>query len=130
MANRLKALFMLLIVGLVLPVAGSPQRFCMRQFTLIAPGERCPACNDMPSCDCDGTKDPSKPGCMTAAKIFPDALTPDHFVFSAPAAMPLPMFEVSEPKSAALVPNISHRMHMRGPPGNLPLYLLKRALLL
>jgi len=130
MANRFKALFMLLIVGLILPVAGSPQRFCMHNFTLVAPGEQCPARDHEKSCDCDGSGDSPVPCCLTAAKFLPDALTPDHFVLSAPAAFPLPVFDTPEPTAAALFSIFPRRIHGRGPPGDLPLYLLNRSLIL
>ncbi len=121
---------MFLVVGLVLPAAGSPQRFCMRYLALIAPGQSCAPCDADTDCDCDGTVNPGAPSCTAAAKLLPDALPPGHLVLAPPAALPMIPFATPTPRQSACSVTLPRRIPERGPPGDMPIYLLKRSLLL
>jgi hypothetical protein len=129
MARRLKALLMLLILGLVLPVAGSPQRFCTRTQSFMQ-HDCCSKNNDCSHCPDDKT--PAAPSCVTAAKVVPDAVHPDHQP-SLPTlfAVILPSFSLPESAEIGTItcPNAS-------PPDRAPpvesarLYLTQRSLLI
>jgi hypothetical protein len=130
--HRLKALLMLAIVGFVLPVAGAPQRFCVKAFMVLAPGQDCSACQPTgePDCGCHGAGgDEEPPGCVIGAKVLPDGVSPDAVACpQVPAATQPPASLVA---GEILVGSGGHsRMADRGPPPGRPLYLLQRALLL
>lgn len=128
MARRLKALFMLLVFGLVLPAAGAPQRFCARALTFIQQDCCCPAehCGD-----CPDEKAPVKPTCVSSAKVFPDGVNPEQASLPAIAALILPDFALPEPVEIQLSPAARVAIRDRAPPGfPPPLYLTHRSLLL
>lgn len=128
MARRLKALFMLLILGLVLPAGGSPQRFCTRMQSFM-PHECC----GQKKCDhCPDEKIPGVPSCVTAAKVVPDGINPDHtLILPALLATLAPSFSLPEPSEASAVPGAHSPCRDRAPPGKpVRLYLTHRSLLI
>jgi len=128
MVRRVKALFMLLILGLVLPAAGSPQRFCTRMQSFVQ--QEC--CSQKKCSHCPDEKTPVSPSCVAAAKMVPDGVNPDH----APAlpvlfAVPLPAFSLPEPLEANVADNLNASSRDRAPPGEtVRLYLTHRSLLI
>lgn len=129
MARRLKALFMLLILGLVLPAGGVPQRFCTRSHSFIQ--QDC--CSRDKGCShCPEEKSPVKPSCVSSAKMVPDGVNPDHqFSIPALAAVILPSFALPEPLEIQLPKWSPAAVKDRGPPAIPPrLYLTHRSLLI
>ena len=128
MARRLKALFMLLVFGLVLPAAGGPQRFCTHARTFIQ--QDC--CLQKKHCGyCPDKKAPAEPSCVSAAKVFPDGVNPDQLSIPPSAAVILPPFVLPEPVEIHLTPVAHVAPRDRAPPGTRPpLYLTHRSLLL
>jgi hypothetical protein len=131
MANRLKALFMLLVVGLVLPVAGSPQRFCTRAMTFLSSGERCCGCAEKDCSDCPDDSEPTKPSCVTTPDVLPDGVNPEQIALPQLVAVPISPFTLPEPVEIVL-PAIESVMNRdRAPPDpDTPLYISPRSLLL
>lgn len=128
MVRRLKALFMLIVFGLVLPAAGAPQRFCVRIQTFIQ--QDC-CCQQKHCGQCPDEKSPVKPSCVSAAKVFPDGVNPDQLSIPALTAVMAPAFVLPEPVEIHLTPRASVSPRDRAPPGNPPpLYLTHRSLLL
>lgn len=129
-ANRLKALLMLAVVGLVLPLAGAPQRFCVKAFTLMAPGQDCSACQG-DACGCHlPVENPQLPGCIVGAKLLPDGVSPDGV--SVPPVLATVLVAPESPTAGEIASVTGCRAPAaeRGPPPGTPLYLLKRSLLL
>jgi len=133
MVHRLKAAILLLVVGLVLPVAGVPQRFCALSAVFVAGDQACVACPaDDPLCDCEGGENPSRPNCMTSAKVIPDGIAQEALLLPSSQSMELP------PQRVGMCPPWRNAMRNcvgpldRGPPvgGGLPLYLRNHALLI
>lgn len=132
MIIRVQAALLLLLVGLVLPVAGSPQRFCARAAVFLAADQACAACPDEdPECDCESGENPLRPNCITAAKVLPDSVTPDALVLPPLIAIDLPPSATAPVRPCWLPMRLGHLGPDRGPPGpgGVPLYLLKRSLL-
>lgn len=129
MARRLKALFMLLILGLVLPAAGSPQRFCTRTQTFMEHD----CCSQKKDCShCPDEKAPADPSCVATAKVVPDGVHPDHQP-SLPAlfAVPLPSFSLPDPVEIGVSFCLNASSRDRAPPGEpARLYLTHRSLLI
>ena len=132
MAHRLKALFMLLIVGLVLPAAGSPQRFCTRAMVFLsADQECCSDCSAKGCHDCPDQSEPTKPSCVTTADVFPDGVNPEQVSLPPLVAVIMPPFTLPEPVEIVPAPAVSVTTRDRAPPDRvLPLYLAQRSLLL
>jgi hypothetical protein len=133
MSRRWKAWLMLLVVGLVLPIAGSPLRFCMQSRVVVNAEESCAGCADATESECNchqGGRSPLAPGCVTGQKLLPDATSQGDFVLPAPVVMdllPCALPALLEIPVAGL-PNL--RTRERDPPHPLPLYLRQEALLL
>jgi hypothetical protein len=128
--NRLQALCLLWVVGIVLPMSGTAQRFCMAEFQFASTGGTCEPCEEHNHCDCSGDEDPGQPGCIAAAKPLPDALQPVALAVPTPLVFDLhaqPFISVPM-ETAGLSPAAPTRD--RGPPGNSRLYLSNRSLLL
>ncbi len=113
---------MLLIVGLVLPVAASPHFFCMEAGAFMQQSD---------CCDCSDEDRPETPCCVAAPKPIPDALNANALTLPAPFYIATPAFELPPPllelHALASVPAWSRD---RGPPGDARLYLLRHSLLL
>jgi hypothetical protein len=129
MARRLKALFMLVILGLVLPAAGSPQRFCTRTQSFMEHD----CCSQNKDCShCPDEKAPADPSCVAAAKVVPDGIHPDHQP-SLPTlfAVLLPPFSLPEPVEMGVASHPGSPSRDRAPPGDSArLYLTHRSLLI
>ncbi|MEX1116993.1 MAG: hypothetical protein WEB53_17235 [Akkermansiaceae bacterium] len=121
MAIRLRAFLMLLIVGLVLPAAGSPHFFCMEAGAFIHQSD---------CCDCSGGDQPETPCCVTAPKPIPDALNANGLTLPAPFFIVAPTFEMPYLVEIPVVVSIPAWSMDRGPPGDIRLYLLRHSLLL
>ena len=127
MTRRLKALFMLLVFGLVLPAAGAPQRFCAREFTFVH--QSC--CSAKHCKDCPDEKAPVKPTCFVAAKVVPDGVNPQQVDLPPLSTFFLPAFVLPEPLEIQLVSFAGDTRRDRAPPGKpRPLYLTHRSLLI
>jgi hypothetical protein len=131
MSVRWKAWLMLLVVGLVLPVAGSPLRFCIETRVVVDSTDGCSGCSDSTDCDCDEDGHaPEAPTCVVGMKLLPDATPQVDFALPSPVVMEL--LDVSLP-SLVEVPTagvVTFGASERGPPDPLPVYLrLKRLLL-
>lgn len=128
MARRLKALLMLLLFGLILPVAGAPQRFCARELTFshqdcCEPAKNCGGCPD--------DKSPVKPTCVISAKVIPDGVNNPQPDLPAIGAFLLPDFALPTPVEISTSPVPDEIRRDRAPPGHSPpLYLTHRSLLL
>lgn len=130
MTRRLKALFMLFIVGLVLPAAGSPQRLCTRSMAFLASNQTCD-CSGKDCHDCPDESHPTKPSCVASADILPDGVNPEHLSLPSLVAVIIPTFALPEPAELVTVPVISITHRDRAPPDwPVPLYLSQRSLLL
>lgn len=127
MADRLKALLMLLVFGLVLPAAGSPQRFCNRSLTFIQ--QDC-CCQKKHCGECPDDQKPAKPSCVSAAKVVPDGVNPDQIAVPAICALLLPPFVLPAPVEIHLTPVACPASRDRAPPPGLPLFLTHRSLLI
>ena len=133
MPHRLKALFLLFIFGLVLPVAGAPQRFCVLRGVWLMPQQACcgGCCEQCP----EDEESPLDPDCVKVAKMVPDIMAKDHvardqaqapvFVFTCGVPVVAPCF-VEAPVSCEAAPLFFDR----GPPGPVPIYLAHRSLLI
>jgi hypothetical protein len=131
MLVRWKAWLMLLVVGLVLPVAGSPLRFCMQSRVLLNAVGACAGCSDETGCDCHKEGNlPLKPGCMAAVKLLPDATPQVDFALPAPVVMEVLPWTVPAPLATPLAELANGRSRERDPPDPLPLYLRLKSLLL
>ncbi len=129
MARRLKALFMLLILGLVLPAAGSPQRFCTRTQSFMQHD----CCSQKEDCShCPDDRTPAAPSCVAAAKVVPDGVHPDHQpALPALIAVLLPSFSLPAPVETGLAPTPGALPRDRAPPGgSARLFLTHRSLLI
>lgn len=130
MARRLKALFMLLIVGLVLPAAGSPQRLCTRSMAFLASDQACD-CSGKDCHDCPDESHPTKPSCVASADVLPDVVNPEQISLPSLVVVIVPAFSLPEPAEVITVPVVSITHRDRAPPDPaLPLYLSQRSLLL
>lgn len=129
MALRLKALLMLVVVGLILPVAGTPQRFCARFQAWLVPGMTCPACVDDGTCDCEPPT-PELPGCVMVAKMLPDGISADALALPAPITLELPPETLPTPVWIMTGSRAGTPSRERAPPRAVPLFLRNRALLL
>lgn len=130
MLHRLKALCLLLVVGLVIPMSGAPLRFCMAEFQFATKGGTCAPCEQQKHCDCSGDENPLIPGCIAGAKLLPDGV--QTLVIPIPAPL---MFEIPTPAFLAVIRETSDFLPTasprdRSPPGPARLYLTKRSLLL
>jgi hypothetical protein len=122
---------MLLVVGLVLPVAGSPLRFCMESRVLLHGVDACVACADETDCDCQqGGESPQAPGCVAGVKLLPDATPQMDFVLPAPVVMELLPWTLPAPLAVPLPQLANSQVRQRDPPDPLPLYLRLESLLL
>lgn len=128
MAHRLKALLMLLVIGLALPTAAMPQRFCTISHQLLSGSSACAKCQK-PSC-CKNHKAPGEPGCVIVFKGLPDSVHSNAIALPAVTGVLLP-----DPFSLPEIPVAVHSapdfpVSGRAPPGPVPLYLTQRSLLL
>lgn len=131
MSVRWKAWLMLLVVGLVLPIAGSPLRFCMQSRVVVSTAQSCAGCADATGCDChQDPHSPQAPGCVTGLKLLPDATPQGDFVLPAPVVIDLLPCSLPAPLDVPVagLPNL--RTRERDPPHPLPLYLRLEAWLL
>lgn len=132
MLRRLKAWLMLLILGLVLPVAGAPLRYCLCSHTIVQTGAECCDCEEDAPCDCHDpcSHKPVPPSCNVAFKLVPDALPSLDFVTPPPVVVDLPpvMFLAPGPIATGIL--IVDHPRERGPPAGPPRYLRNLALLL
>ena len=122
MAIRLRAFLMLLVVGLVLPAAGSPHFFCNKAGTFIQKSD---------CCDCSDDDRPDPPCCVTAPEPIPDALSANALTRIAPDYLSITPFELppppSDPHAVESPPEWSED---GGPQAVFRLYLLRHSLLL
>jgi len=121
MGIRLRALLMLLIVGLVLPAAASPHFFCMEAGAFMHPSD---------CCDCSEEHRPEPPCCVAAPKPMPDALNANGLTMPAPFYIIAPAFELPPLLEIPAVVSVLAWPRDRGPPGDVRLYLLRHSLLL
>lgn len=127
---RLKALCLLITVGLVLPMAGAPLRFCMEEFQFAAAGSNCEPCETHKNCECPGDDTPGLPSCITPAKLLPNGVEPMASNLPGPQSQditPQPFLFILSAVQETLT---AERPRDRAPPGPAKLYLLKRSLLL
>lgn len=128
--TRLKALFLLVAVGLVLPMAGAPLRFCMEEFQFASTGNRCEPCSKHNDCECPGDESPDSPGCISTTKLLPNGVEP------LADSLPGPQSQDIEPQAfLSILPAVQEipspsQPRDRAPPGSARLFLLKRSLLL
>jgi len=132
MSRRMKAWLMFLILGLVLPMAGAPLRYCLCAHTVVMADESCCDCEDEAACDChqDCPNPPAQPTCKVALKLLPDALPQFDVALPAPLAVDLPPVWFVHVPTPALAVSAVELPHDRGPPLGPPLYLRHRCLLL
>lgn len=130
MARRLKALFMLVLFGLVLPIGAAPQRFCTKNFTLAAIRDTCAACQEK-SCCKKHSQSSGEPDCVIVTQQLPDGVHSDSSV-SLPPLVALPLPEPFLPAFVAIAPLEipAGAIRERAPPDRRPLYLTHRSLLL
>jgi hypothetical protein len=132
MSRRLKACLMLLVLGLLLPVAGAPLRYCLCVNAIVQPGSECCDCEEEQSCDCHGKcpHAPSPPSCSVAFKLVPDSVPFAGFATPIPVAVDLPPATFLAPVPIPTeVPDLN-RPRERGPPSEFPLYLRNLSMLL
>lgn len=128
--TRLKALFLLVTVGLVLPMAGAPLRFCMEEFQFASTGNHCEPCSKHKNCECPGDEAPDSPGCISTTKLLPNGVEPLS------DTLPGPQSQDIEPQAfLSILPAVQEIQNPsqprdRAPPGSARLFLLKRSLLL
>lgn len=130
MARRLKALFMLLLLGLVLPIGAAPHRFCAKNFSLAVVKDTCAACKEE-SCCKKHSQSSGEPDCVIVTKQMPDGVqNGDSVVLPPLAALPLP--EPFLPVFVAIAPVEipAGAIHERAPPEPRPLYLTHQSLLI
>lgn len=132
MLRRLKACLMLLVFGLVLPVAGAPLRYCLCSQMIMQTGVECCECEEDSSCDCHDpcSHEPVPPSCTVTFKLVPDALPSIDFVTPPPVVVDLPPVSFPTPGPIATSIFIVDRPRERGPPAGLPRYLRNLTLLL
>jgi hypothetical protein len=121
MAIRLRAFLMLLIVGLVLPAAGSSQFFCIEAGMFTQQSD---------CCDCSDEDRPETPCCVAAPKPIPDALNANALTLPAPFHIAAPALELPPLLGIHTLVSLSAWSRDRGPPGEVRLYLLRHSLLL
>ncbi len=112
---------MLLIVGLVLPAAGSPHFFCIEAGAFIQQSD---------CCDCSDEHRPETPCCVAAPKPIPDALNANALSLPAPFFIAAPAFELPPVVEIHTLVSVPAWPRDRGPPGDVRLYLLRHSLLL
>lgn len=131
MFHRMQAALLLLVVGLALPVAGSPLRFCAQAAVFMAGDQACVSCptEDL-DCDCEGGENRSRPNCMTSAKVLPDGVAPGGLVLPSSQSMDLPPQAVGTGETWRIATRSCEFPSDRVPPGcdGVPLYLRNRAL--
>jgi hypothetical protein len=127
---RLQAMLLLSIVGLVLPIAGAPLRFCLEEFQLAIAGSTCSACEEHKRCGCDGDQDPLEPGCIAATRLLPEGVQPPEVPVPDPVASDLPCPAFAAPISLPVELQAASHPRDRGPPGPSRLYLMNQSLLL
>ncbi len=112
---------MLLIVGLVLPAAGSSQFFCIEAGMFTQQSD---------CCDCSDEDRPETPCCVAAPKPIPDALNANALTLPAPFHIAAPALELPPLLGIHTLVSLSAWSRDRGPPGEVRLYLLRHSLLL
>lgn len=131
MSVRWKAWLMLLVVGLVLPAAGAPLRFCMQSRVAVDVGNSCSGCIAETDCCCHQSGEgPQAPGCVGALKLLPDATSQGDFVLPAPVVIDLLPWAMPVPMGMPVIGLAESRARERGPPSAMPLYLRLALLLL
>ncbi len=126
MQRRFRAWLMFLVLGLVLPLAGSPLHYCLCAKLLMAPGMECSHCADV--CDGDCEHDCPAPtdhqDCCVSLDLLPDALPQGDLVMPTPPVLDIPPLGLVI-ASAPQVPvtAISPPPHDHGPPPGSPHYL-------
>lgn len=132
MSRLFKAWLMFLVLGLVLPLAGAPLRYCLCAQTVVVDDDSCCSCEDEHGCDCDQEcpHPPEVPSCTVTLEVLPDAIPQCDHALPAPlvAEVPTPAFEL--PVAIVTVNTPFDQTHDRGPPTGPPLYLRHRSLLL
>ncbi len=130
MVRRVQALFMLLLLCLALPAGAGPHRLCTRGFIPAAGADACRECRTSPCCGEHPGKD--DPDCVVVTRQLPDGTHPDGVSLPSPAAFLLPPEPAvpGPPVCGAAPAPIPRPMRDRAPPDPLPLYLVKRSLLL
>lgn len=131
MSRRLKAWLMVLVLGLVLPVAGAPLRYCLCAQAIAAAGEACCCCEDDPACDCHSEcpHAPTQPTCSVVLKLLPDAVPHCDLAVPTPLVFDLPSAGFATARVLPQASPVRARIHDRGPPGP-PRYLRHCAMLL
>lgn len=123
---------MLLVLGLVLPVAGTPLRYCLCANEIVPTDAECCDCGNETSCDCDGhcPHGPEQPPCLVELELVPDALPGVDFAMPLPVVMDLPPAAFVPPAPLASCNSCTVHPRDRGPPADPPCYLWHLALLL
>lgn len=132
MSRRMKAWLMLLVLGLVLPVAGAPFRYCLCVNAIVQAGSECCDCEEESSCDCHDKcpHAPVQPSCTVALKPVPDGVPTVDFVTPLPVVVDLPPVAFLAPPAPAMDTPAPESPRERGPPAGPPRYLRILTLLL
>lgn len=139
MTRRCKAWLMVLVLGLVLPLAGSPLRYCLcDNMLLLAGAPPCPC--DAEAADADCSRDcceeqqhpaPPQPDCMVTLRLLPEALPQANLALPAPVVADLPPPVFAAPETPVVPQVVADLPRDRGPPPpGPPIYLRDRSLLL
>lgn len=128
---------MITVLGLTLPLAGSPLYYCLCANTLLLAGKPGCACEVEPAAAdcCEGQQPqhpaPSQPDCMVSLKVLPDALLQADLALPAPLVADLPPAVFAAPAALLALLFADPLPHDRGPPPvGPPIYLRDRSLLL
>jgi len=98
--RRTIAAFLLVCLGMIIPLAGGPVRFCLLDHRVLVPGTECSGENPKKDSCCEHQKDkdhPKGPCCLKVDEL-PDATTP-----SAPDVLP-PLLVMDLPEPIFTVP--------------------------
>lgn len=117
--RRLLAAFLLICLGLMLPTAASPWRFCLTAHTLLVPGiSNCEEATTPDSCckECGETKKKDDSCCLKTEKL-PDSTAPAPSAALPPVLMTdIPEFALFSPILCEAQPvELSFSEPIRGP---------------
>jgi hypothetical protein len=135
MSRRHKAWLMVLVLGLVLPLAGSPLRYCLCDNMLLLAGTPpCPCDAEAADADCGEEQQhpaPAQPDCMVSLRLLPEALPQADPALPSPVVADLPPPVFAAPETPLVPQVVADVPRDRGPPPpGPPIYLRDRSLLL
>ena len=137
MLHHIRIWLMIAVLGLVLPLAGSPLCYCLCAHTLVLAGSHGCACDaELPEpadAGCCQSHDPAPtmPDCMVSLRVLPDALLQADLALPTPVTSDLPPPVFVAPNPPLVLQIADPELHERGPPlGGPPIYLRNRSLLL